>query len=152
MTKWWKDAVAIAMNGILTIQCPQFQSPNYRAQAIDQEAPGRVSDHGSSSSYTSSDKSTTTTHSFHNIPAPQSADIFPHDIQHVKYVEIRLRGADKLAVEEIVVTPHIDTGISYLTTEPCPIKAWVGETPSSDVLLKLAVADSKSLASLIDRN
>ena len=117
-------------------QCPQSQTPNYSIRAIDQEAPGPVSDHGSSYSHTSSDKSATTTHSFHNVSAPQSADVFPQGIRHVKHVDIRLRGADKFVVEEIATAPHIGTGVSYLTTEPCPIKAWVGETPSSDVHLE----------------
>ena len=131
-------------------QCPQSQTPNYSVQAVDQEAPGPVSDHRSSSSYTSEDKSTTTTHSFHAIAA--TADVFPNGIRRIEHAEIKLAGVDKFTIDEIPPAPHIGTGVSYLTTEPCPIKAWVGEAPSSDAPLKPGVADSGSPASVIGRN
>ena len=135
-------------------QCPQqSQTPNYSVLAVDQEAPGPVSDQGSTSSHSSEDESSPTTSlSFHNVPASQFANVFSNGIRRTEHTEVKLAGVDKFTVDEIPPAPHIGTGVSYLTTEPCPIKAWVGEAPSSDAPLKPGVADSGSPASVIGRN
>jgi hypothetical protein len=90
--------------------------------------------------------------SFHNIPAPQSANIFPSDIQHVKRAEIKHLCANKFIIEEIATAPHVGAEVSYLTTEPCPIKTWINETPSSNAPLKPGIAYSGSPTSIIDKN
>ena len=121
--------------------------------AVDQEAPGPVSDQGSTSSHSSEDESSPATSlSFHNVPASQFANVFSNGIRRTEHTEVKLAGVDKFTIDEIPPAPHIGTGVSYLTTEPCPIKAWVGEAPSSDAPLKPGVADSGSPASVIGRN
>jgi hypothetical protein len=134
-------------------QCPQqSQTPNYSVLAVDQEAHGPVSDSTSSSHISEDESSAATALSFHNVPASQFANGFSNGIRRIEHAEVKLAGVDKFTVDEIPQVSHIDTGVSYLTTELCPIKAWIGETPSSDTPLKPGVADSGSPASVIDRN
>jgi hypothetical protein len=135
-------------------QCPQqSQTPNYSVQAVDQEAPGPLSENDSPFSHTSEDEySTATTPSFHNVPTSQFANVFSNGVRSTEHIEIKLAGVDKITIDEVPAAFHIGTGVSYLTTESCPIKAWVGETPSRDAFLKPGVADSGSPASVIGRN
>jgi hypothetical protein len=50
--------------------------------------------------------------------------------------------AEKFAVQQVPQSETVGSGVSYLSTEPCPVKAWVGTKPHSDTLLFSGVADS----------
>jgi hypothetical protein len=50
--------------------------------------------------------------------------------------------AEKFAIQEVPASEAVGTGVSYLSVEPCPVKAWVGMKPHSDAPLSSGVADS----------
>ena len=50
--------------------------------------------------------------------------------------------AEKFAIQQIPASDIVGTGVSYLSAEPCPVKAWVGVEPHSDAPLSSGVVDS----------
>jgi hypothetical protein len=50
--------------------------------------------------------------------------------------------AEKFAVQQVPASDAVGTGVSYLSAEPCPVKAWVGMEPHSDTPLFSGVVDS----------
>jgi hypothetical protein len=56
--------------------------------------------------------------------------------------EIKLPNASHLRIEELPVAFSVGTGVSYLSAQPCPVKAWVGVQPSASRPLSTGVVDS----------
>jgi len=63
---------------------------------------------------------------------------------------IRIPRASQYRVEELSVAFSIGTGVSYLSAQPCPVKPWVGVSPSANRPLQTGVVDSGG-PSIIDR-
>jgi hypothetical protein len=56
--------------------------------------------------------------------------------------EVKLPRAGHLRIEELPIAFSVGTGVSYLSAQPCPVKAWIGESPAADRPLQDGVADT----------
>jgi hypothetical protein len=63
---------------------------------------------------------------------------------------LKLPKAAQYRIEELPIAFSVGTGVSYLSAQPCPVKAWVGVPPSASRVLTDGVADSGG-PSIIDR-
>ena len=64
--------------------------------------------------------------------------------------EMKLPRASHYRVEELPIAFSVGTRVSYLSAQPCPVKAWIGESPASNRSLQTGVVDSGG-PSIIDR-
>jgi len=55
---------------------------------------------------------------------------------------VRIPKAEKYEVESLPPALAVETGISYLSVKPCPIRAWIGVEPHGDAELVTGVADT----------
>jgi hypothetical protein len=67
------------------------------------------------------------------------------------FPKVVLPQAEKFAVQQVPASETVGTGVSYLSAEPCPVKAWVGMKPHGDAPLFSGVADSSG-PSIIQRD
>ena len=113
--------------------------------SADEEAESSDSDPTASASSTSSDsesakrdtprwKSTKgTTATYHNVYSTAAPDTT---------ADIKLPRANYYRIEELPAAFLVGTGVSYLSAQPCPVKAWVGSQPSPSRPLRTGVIDS----------
>lgn len=55
---------------------------------------------------------------------------------------IKLPQAGRYRVEELPIAFSVETGVSYLSAQPCPVEAWVGGLPTSNRPLQTGVVDT----------
>jgi hypothetical protein len=78
---------------------------------------------------------------------PQIPQIALQAIPMFRYIlksfsQIVLPQAEKFAIQQVSASEAVGTGVSYLSAEPCPVKAWVGTKPHSNAPLSSGVAGS----------
>jgi hypothetical protein len=55
---------------------------------------------------------------------------------------VRIPKAEDYIIDEVERLPVMGTGVAYLSAEPCPIQAWIGQNPDSNTPIITGVADS----------
>jgi len=91
----------------------------------------------SASDNDSSSDSSDSAPSYSNVP------VYSNGRRTLKsFSQMVLPQAEKFAVQEVPASETVGTGVSYLSAEPCPVKAWVGTKPHSNAPLSSGVADS----------
>src|SRR5208282_6689991 len=68
------------------------------------------------------------------------------------FSQIVLPQAEKFAVQEVPASETVGTGVSYLSAEPCPVKAWVGTKPHSNAPFFFSGAVDSGGTSIIQRD
>jgi hypothetical protein len=78
-----------------------------------------------------------------SIPSYSNVSVYSNGRRTIKSLpQVVLPQAEKFAVQQVPPSETVGSGVSYLSAEPCPVKAWVGTKPHSDAPLFSVVADS----------
>jgi hypothetical protein len=114
-------------------QWESISSANEESEATtsdDDNSSSTSSDAGDRLRYRTTKDITPTYHNVYSIASPDSTD------------DITIPRANEYCVEELPAAFAVGTGISYLSAQPCPVKAWVGTSPNAGRPLKTGVVDS----------
>jgi hypothetical protein len=78
-----------------------------------------------------------------SISCYSNISVYSNDRRIIEpFPQMVLPQAEKFAVQQGPTSEAVGTGVSYLSAEPCPVKAWVDTKPNSDVPLFSGIADS----------
>ena len=125
--------------------CPK-RPTSYSLTTIVSESYGQIapsseesSDESSSSESSSSEEEPVVSSkpaSYCTIP------IYSTELPQSSSQPVKIPKAEDYIIHEVEPLPIMGTGVAYLSAEPCPIQAWIGKSPDSNIPISTGVADS----------
>ena len=121
--------------------CPKRPRSFSIKMALNQSPDSDTEDNETLSS--ASDKDSSSSDSSDDAPSYSNVPVYSHGRRILKSCpQTVLPQAENFAIQQVPASEAVGTGVSYLSAEPCPVKAWVGTKPHSEAPLSSGVVDS----------